>query len=148
LKSKLKFVLPLLLVAAGGVYKFVLSTPEPAPKPKIDGIVYVLPKGFIVNLDEGRYVKLSVALVLPAHGAASEEAGEEEGAAKPPEGFGPLPQEALVRATVTDTIAGTAARRLLARSGREALRARIRKALERKTDVEAHDVLFTDVTVQ
>jgi flagellar basal body-associated protein FliL len=141
-------VLPLLLLAAGGAYKFVLSKPEPGPKPKVEGIVYVLPKEFIVNLAHGRFAKLSVALVLPAHGAAEEEQGEEEGAAKPPDGFGPLPQEALVRAIVTDTLAGAAPDRLLARGGREKLRTRIERALVRRTDVHPEDVVFTDVTVQ
>ena len=35
--SKLKFIIPVLLLVLGGVYKFVLAKPAPAPKPKIAG---------------------------------------------------------------------------------------------------------------
>jgi len=36
MKSKLKFIVPILLVAVGGIYKFVLAKPaHPAPKPKV-----------------------------------------------------------------------------------------------------------------
>ena len=50
MKSKLKFIVPILLVVVGGVYKFVLAKPgAPAPKPKVDGQVYVLPKEFLIN---------------------------------------------------------------------------------------------------
>jgi hypothetical protein len=35
MKSKLKFIVPILLLVAGGAYKFVLAKPgAPAPKPK------------------------------------------------------------------------------------------------------------------
>ena len=65
MKSKLKFIVPILLIVLGGVYKFVLAKPgAPAPKPKVDGQVYVLPKEFLINLDDGRFAKLSVGLVL------------------------------------------------------------------------------------
>src|SRR3954449_9657080 len=102
MKSKLKFVVPvLLLVVLGGVYKFVLAKPgKPAPKPKVDGQVYVLPKEFLINLSGGRFAKLSVGLVLDEAQATVAE-GE---ATKPPEGFGTLPQEAVIRDLVTDTL--------------------------------------------
>ena len=52
MKSKLKFIVPVLLLVLGGVYKFVLAKPgAPAPKPKVDGQVYVLPKEFLINLE-------------------------------------------------------------------------------------------------
>ena len=66
MKGKLKFVLPLVaLLVLGGAYKTVLAKPAPEPKHKVDGQVYVLPKEFLVNLDDERYAKLTVALVLP-----------------------------------------------------------------------------------
>ena len=150
MKSKLKFILPLvLLVALGGAYKTVLAEPPAKkPEPKVDGEIYVLPKEFLVNLDGGRYAKVTVALVFPHHvmAEAGEEGGEE--AAEPPEGFGTLPQEALVRGIVTDTLSGARAQRLLRPEGRDIMRERILKKLEKQTDVEADDVLFTDVAVQ
>jgi hypothetical protein len=80
MKSKLKFIVPILLIAVGGVYKFVLAKPgAPAPKPKVDGQVYVLPKEFLINLNGGRFAKLSVGLVLDHTQAIVAEGGHEAG---------------------------------------------------------------------
>jgi flagellar basal body-associated protein FliL len=148
-KGKLKFILPVVaLLVLGGAYKTVLAKPKEEPVPKVAGEVYVLPKEFLLNLRGDRYAKLSVALVMePGHHAAGA-AGGHGAAVKPPEGFGPLPQEALVRGLVTDTITGVAARDLIEPEGREKLKRKLLKKLKRTTDVHAEDVLFTDVAVQ
>ena len=45
MKSKLKFVLPLVTLAVlGGAYKFALAKPVEKPVAKVDGDIYVLPK--------------------------------------------------------------------------------------------------------
>jgi flagellar FliL protein len=147
--SKLKIIIPvLLLLVLGGVYKFVLAKPAATAKPKIAGTVYVLPKEFLVNLAEGRFAKLGVGLVLDAkdHGLADAAANKE--APKPPDGFGPLPQEAVVRDIVTDTLTDRASQDLVDRAGREQLKKRIIRAITKRTDVHVDDVLFTDVAVQ
>jgi len=146
MKKKLIIALPVLLVGLGGVYKFVLAKPAPAPKPKVDGEVYVLPRDFLINLSDGRFVKLDVALVLK-HGALPV-AGGEAAAAAPPEGFGALPQEAVVRDIVTNSLTGVSGAKLIRRKGREQLKKRILRQILKKTDVKAEDVLFTDVAVQ
>ncbi|MGI9099648.1 MAG: flagellar basal body-associated FliL family protein [Solirubrobacteraceae bacterium] len=151
--SKLKIVVPVvLLLVLGGVYKFVLAKPEALPTPKIAGTVYVLPKEFLVNLAEGRFAKLGVALILDPkdHSLAdAAAAGGAHGAApKPPEGFGPLPQEAVIRDIVTDTLTDRANNDLIDREGREGLKKRIIRAITKRTDVHVEDVLFTDVAVQ
>jgi flagellar FliL protein len=144
-KGKLKFVIPIVvLLVIGGVYKFVLAKPASA-KPKIDGAVYVLPKEFLVNLSDGHFAKLSVALVLPESEVA---ASGGEGGATPPEGYGALPQEAAVRAVITDTITDAGERDLTARKRRSKLRDECLKEIKAHTDVKAEDVLFTDVAVQ
>ena len=144
MKGKLKFVIPIVvLLLIGGVYKFVLAKPA-AAKPKIDGTVYVLPKEFLLNLSDGHFAKLSVALVLPE--SAIPAGGE--GGATPPEGYGALPQEAAVRAVITDTITDAASRDLTARKPRAKLRDECLKKIKAHTDVKAEDVLFTDVAVQ
>jgi flagellar FliL protein len=66
----------------------------------------------------------------------------------PPEGFGPLPQEAVVRDVITDTITDTKSQELVSRKGRNALKAKLLKSLRARTDVKVKDVLFTDVAVQ
>jgi flagellar basal body-associated protein FliL len=145
MKSKLKFIVPILLIVLGGVYKFVLAKPgAPAPKPKVDGQVYVLPKEFLINLSGGRFAKLSVGLVLD-HSQATVAEGEET---KPPEGFGTLPQEAVIRDLVTDSLTDGSADSLVSEKGRERLKSRLLLSIKKKTDVKVEEVLFTDVAVQ
>jgi flagellar basal body-associated protein FliL len=144
--SKLKIILPIVvLVLGGGVYKFVLAKPSAEAKPKVDGAVYVLPRDFLVNLREGQFAKVNVALVVDEH-AAEALAGAEAGT--PPEGFGPMPQEAVIRDIVTDTLTGRSARTLRSAKGRERLKRRIKQLLVKHTDVPVNDVLLTDVAVQ
>jgi flagellar FliL protein len=142
-RSKLKIVLPLtLLLVLGGLYKVVLAKPTEAHH-KVDGQVYVLPKEFLLNLSGNHFVKLNVGLVL----AQGEVPAKAEGA-PPPEGFGPLPQEAVVRDVITDTITDARSEQLVSRKGRNALKAKLLKSLRARTDVKVKDVLFTDVAVQ
>ena len=135
------------LVALGGVYKFVLAKPkEAAAKPKVDGTVYILGKEFLVNLADGRFAKLTIALVLAHDDTSAEAAGE--GAAKPPEGFGAMTQEAVVRDVITDDLTDIKDNDLISRDGRIKVKEEILKDLKKHTDVKVEDVLFTDVTVQ
>jgi flagellar basal body-associated protein FliL len=144
--SKLKILLPVLLVVGGGAYKFVLAKPAaPAPKPKVDGQVYVLPKEFLINLAGGRFAKLSVGLVLDETQAI---ASADKEAPKPPEGFGTLPQEAVIRDIVTDRLTDDDADTLVTEKGREKLKKSLLLSIKKNTDVKVEDVLFTDVAVQ
>jgi flagellar basal body-associated protein FliL len=147
--SKLKIVIPVvLLVVLGGVYKFVIAKPAPAVKPKIAGTVYVLPKEFLINLAEGRFAKLGVGIVLDEHDHSLLDAAADKHASKPPEGFGPLPQEAVIRDIITDTLTDREAGELTDREGRERLKKKIIKVIGKRVDVHVEEVLFTDVAVQ
>jgi flagellar basal body-associated protein FliL len=147
--SKLKIIIPVvLLLVLGGVYKFVIAKPAAEAKPKIDGTVYVLPKEFLVNLAGGSFAKLGVGIVLSLKDESIAKAAKNKEAVKPPEGFGPLPQEAVIRDIVTDTLTDRASRDLVDRTGRERLKKKILRAIKKRTDVEVEDVLFTDVAVQ
>ena len=153
MKKKLILVVPLvlLLVVGGGVYKFMFAAkPEEEHKPKVEGTVYVLGKEFLVNLADGRYAKLSVGLLLDPHdtSAAPAEAGGHGAAPAPPEGFGPMPQEAIVRDLITDSLTGAHDQDLIDPHHREELKKKILKAIKKSTDVHAEEILFTDVTVQ
>ncbi len=150
MKGKLKIVVPLaLLIVGGGMYKMVLAKPAPKPEKKVHGDVYVLGKDFLVNLDDGHFAKLGVAIVV-THGTAVPPPAGGHGAAapKPPEGYGPLPQEAAVRDIVTDTLTDVRQDELTDREGRDRLKERILKRVKQGTDVPIHEVLFTDVSVQ
>ena len=149
MKSKLKIIIPLVLVLAGGGYKFVLAKPHDEKPSKIHGDVYVLGKDFLINLDDGAYAKLGVALVVDTGTAAPAEAGGHGGAApKPPEGYGALPQEAVARAVVTDVLTGAEAVELRKAAARAALKRKIKRELLETSDIRVQDVMFTDVAVQ
>jgi len=148
MKSKLKIIVPVLLIAVGGAYKFVLAKPAATAKPKVEGEVYVMPKDFLVNLADGRFAKLDVGFVFKEGFAAAPAGGGHEAAAKPPEGYGDLSQEAVVRDIVTDTITGRTAEDLTGRKGREQLKSQIRTRILKTTDVKVAEVLFMDVAVQ
>ena len=143
MKGKLKIILPLaLLLVLGGLYKVVLAKPAHGPS-KVHGQVYVLPKEFLLNLQGNHFVKLNVGLVLVDGQVPASSSG-----GTPPDGFGPLPQEAVVRDVITDTITDANSKQLVSRKGRNALKARVLKRLRAETDVKVNDVLFTDVAVQ
>src|SRR3954452_300646 len=97
-----------LLVVLGGAYKFVLAKPaeagKPEPKPKVHGSVYMLEKEFLVNLADGRFAKLQVGLILAHDDTSTAAAGGHGGAPTPPEGYGPMVQEGVVRDVITDTL--------------------------------------------
>jgi flagellar basal body-associated protein FliL len=146
MNKKMIIVVVVALLAGAGAYKTVLAKPpaEAAPKPKVEGAVYVMPKEFLVNLADGRYAKLSVALVMEHLPVA---AGG-HGAPTPPEGYGAEPQEAVVRDLITDTLTDASDKDLIDREGREKIKKQILKAIKKHTDVHVEDILFPDVTVQ
>jgi flagellar protein FliL len=148
--GKLKILLPVLLIAVGGVYKFVLAKPaaKAEPKPKVEGTVYVLPKDFLVNLADGRYGKLNVAMVFDHGFTAAPAGGGHGGGTEAPEGYGVLPQEPLVRAIITDVLTDAESEDLTDRHHREEMQDKIAKRIKKTTDVKVHEVLFTDVAVQ
>lgn len=145
-KNVVILVLVALVAGAGAAYSF--AKPKDEARRKIDGSVYVLPKEFLVNLKDGRYAKLNVALVLdPGQQTASGGSNHNKGP-KPPEGFGPLEQEAVVRDIVTGVVTNQDGDDLISGEGRERIKAQILQQIRRTTDVRAEDVLMTDVAVQ
>ena len=147
MNKKIIIIAVALLAVLGGAYKFAFAKPKTAgAKPKVDGNVYLLQKEFLVNLHDGRFAKLTAALVL-SHDDTSTAAGGHE-AATPPEGYGAMNQEAVVRAIITDDLTDVKASDVIDRQGREKLQEEILKDLKKHTDVKVEDVLFTDVTVQ
>lgn len=141
-KKKLIIILVAVLVVGGLAYKMVLA-PKSESKEKVEGTVYVMPKEFLLNLAGGRYAKMTVALVL-APGQSTAASAENV----PPEGFGTLEQEPLVRQIVTDTITGIPAQDLTSRKQRHELQVHIRKEVDKTTDVKTKSVVFSDLVVQ
>ena len=144
-----KILIPLLVVLVAGLAaKFVLAKPAPEPHHKIDGTVYVLPREFLVNLSDGRYAKVNVALVLDRSQPTAAGGGGEGGGAEPPEGFGTLEQEAAVRDVVTDVLTGQRGDELIDRRGREQVKDELLRGIRARTDVRVNEILLPDVAVQ
>jgi flagellar basal body-associated protein FliL len=147
MNKKIIIIAVALLVVLGGAYKFVFAKPKAAEaKPKVEGHVYILQKEFLVNLHDSRFAKLTAALVLSEDDTSTAAAGGE--GATPPEGYGAMNQEAVVRAVITDDLTDVKASDVIDREGREKLQEEILKDLKKKTDVKVEEVLFPDVTVQ
>ncbi|HXD56698.1 MAG TPA: flagellar basal body-associated FliL family protein [Thermoleophilaceae bacterium] len=145
MKGKKKFIVPLVvLILLGGVYKTVLAKPPAKDKAKIDGTVYVLPKDFLLNMADGKYAKLSVALILNK----SEILPATEGAPSADAAYGSLEQEPAVRDVITNVLTDANSNELVQRAGREKLKEEVLKQIRATTDVKVDKVLFTDVAVQ
>ena len=137
-----------LLAVLGGVYKFVLAKPAKAePKPHVEGAVYMLQKEFLVNLADGRFAKMQIGLVLAHDDTSTVAAGGHE-ASTPPEGYGAMAQEGIVRDLITGVLTDAKDKDLIEEHGREELKKEILKVLKKKTDVKVEEVLFSDLTVQ
>jgi flagellar FliL protein len=149
-KKKILIIPVLALVVLGAAYKTVLAKPkEKAPEPKVHGTVYVLGKEFLVNLKDGRFAKFTSALVLDHDDVSTAPLADGHGAgAKPPEGYGAMHQEGVIRAIITDNVTNAADRDLIEPELREKLQHKILKDILKKSDVKAEEVLFPDVTVQ
>ncbi len=144
-----KILIPLLVVLVAGVAaKFVLAKPAPRLHHKVEGTVYVLPREFLLNLSDGRYAKINVALVLDHTQPTAPAAGGHGAAPTPPEGFGTLEQEAVVRDIVTDVVTGTSGDELVSADGRRHVKEEILREIRSHSDVRVHEVLLPDVAVQ
>jgi flagellar FliL protein len=132
-------ILPIILFAG-----YTMTKPKPVIKMKVKGTIYVMPQTFLLNLTDGRYAKLAVALELaPGQSdGASATASSSEGAA------GTLPEEALVREIVTNAVTNQSGETLISPVGRRAIQHQILEAILEQTDIKTEAVIFPDVTVQ
>lgn len=147
--NKLKVIVPLVILVAVGVYKFALPEPgDKALKPRVAGEVYVLPREFLITMKGGRFAKLSIGLVLEQGFSSAPRTAGKGAPATPPLGFGSLPQEAAVRAIITEELTGSAVKTLATKAKRRRLKRRIANVIRRRTDVSVEDVLITDLVVQ
>jgi len=136
-------IVPILLF---GAYTMTKKKP-PVPKEKIKGTVYVMPKEFLLNLKDGRYVKMSVALDLApgqSDGASADSGGSGNGEAAQ----GTLPEEPFVREIITNLVTNQSGETLITASGRRDLQHKIASAIRSQTDVKIESVLVPDLTVQ
>jgi flagellar protein FliL len=141
-KIMLALALPILLFVG-----YSMAKPKPVVKQKIKGTIYALPQPFLLNLSDGRYVKLTVALEL-APGQSDGAAAGEGGSSSSEDSAGTLPEEPLVREIVTNAVTNQNGEALVSSASRKAIREKIRAAIQKQTDVKVDAVLFPDLTVQ
>src|ERR671931_2250665 len=98
-------ILTAMLVAATAA-AFVVAPSTAEQRKQVSGTPYVLPAGFVVELDSGRVAMLSVAVVFPAESGREWLTGAEQ---------------ARVHKLVSAAVEPVAARRLLTAAGRGAL---------------------------
>jgi flagellar basal body-associated protein FliL len=145
--DKKKLIAVLVVVVAAGAYAaYSVAMPKKVTHDRLAGTLYVLPKSFTLNLLDGRYATVSVALELApgqSAGGATAAAG-----ATLPDGFGGLPEEAAVRDIITNVITNQPGSALINSGGRERIKHQILTAINSGTDVKVLQVLFPDVAVQ
>src|SRR5271155_2432576 len=141
-KLMLAVALPILILGLG--YK--MTRPAPVNKDKIKGTIYVLPAPFLLNLQDGRFAKLTVGLELAP--GQSDGASATATAASGENAAGTLPEEPLVREIVTDAITNQNGETLVSEQGRRALKHQILQTIDQQTDVKGQAVLLPDLTVQ
>jgi flagellar basal body-associated protein FliL len=145
-KGKLKLILPVILLLAiggGAAYWFVLAPPakaKKAVKPKVNGSLFALSPEFVVNLTDGHYGKVTVALLLAADPTAKD--------LNPNATTPTLVEDPVIRATITNDLTGIPSTTLIQRRPRQRLLAQILHDLHHASDEQIRAVMFTDVVVQ
>jgi len=145
MKKKILIAIPVLLIVVGGAYKFMMPAAKAAPQ-KLAGQIYVLPKQFTLNLRDGHFATMTVALELApgqSDGASASAAGGDSTT-----GIGTLPEEAAIRAIVTNIVTNQGESALISASGRAWLEHQILASIGSQTDVKVTKVMLPDVAVQ
>jgi flagellar basal body-associated protein FliL len=135
-KKKLLIAVPLLLVLVGGYAAKTIYLKKKVVPQKIAGTLVTLAPEFLINLSSGHYGKLTVALQMTKAPAAK------------PGAPVVLPEDAAIRANVTDALTGLQTDDLINRARRHALQAQILRSIRAHTDEPVTNVLFTDIAVQ
>jgi flagellar FliL protein len=144
MKKKILILFPVLLLG-GGYVAYGKFMKKPPPVPRIAGTIYVLPKQFTLNMADGRYATLTVALVLDPKEVLPASA---DGGSTPPDGYGSLPEEAAIRDIVTNIVTNQPGSMLTNERGRTKIKDQILAQIRASTDVKVDEVLFPDVAVQ
>ena len=144
LKNK-KVILALVPILLFGGY--TMTKAKPVNKDKIKGTIYLMPKEFLVNLRDGHYAKISVALEL-APGQSDGASADAAAASSGESAVGTLPEEPLVRELVTNALSEQSGSTMESVSGRRTVKREIVATVRGQTDVKVEGVYFPDVTVQ
>ncbi len=141
-KMMLALALPIVLFAG-----YTMTKHKPVPKEKVKGTIYEMPKEFLLNLRDGRYAKVAIALDLaPGQSDGVTADGASSGSGE--NAVGTLPEEPIVREIVTGVISGQEGSTVESDSGRRGIQKEIASDIRKQTDVKVEAVLIPDFTVQ
>jgi flagellar basal body-associated protein FliL len=129
MRRKLSILVAILTAATVAAFTTAPSTAE--QRPHVAGSLYVMPGGFVVELDSGQTAMLSVAVVLTDESERAWLTGVEQD---------------RVRSAITDAVAATPGKRLVSDGGRRALAQRLRDAIS-ATGLPVEEVLIPDLAV-
>src|SRR5271155_4173462 len=129
-KLMLAVALPILILGVG--YK--MTRPAPVNKDKIKGTLYVMPAPFLLNLQQGRFAKLTVGLELAP--GQSDGASATAAASSGENAVGTLPEEPIVREIVTNVVTNQNGETLVTNQGRNAVKHQILEQIDKQTDVK------------
>lgn len=147
MKKKLIIAVPVLLIVAFMGYKMFGPKP-PEPKHKIEGHLVKMDPEFMINLQGGKFAKMTVALELKEDDPLAvelEAAGGGHGG-----GGGevlPHPQNEALRAIITDEFTGQKPEVLLDSAARSEHLEEVKKRIKAQTDAKVKEVMLTDITV-
>lgn len=141
-KVMLAIALPLVLFLG-----YTMTKHKPVPKEKVKGTIYLMPKEFLLNLHDGRYAKVAIALDL-APGQSDGASAEASSSGSGENAVGTLPEEPMVREIVTSIISGQEGSTLESDGGRRGIQKEIAADIRKQTDVKVESVLIPDFTVQ
>ena len=144
MNKKILIPIVVVVVAVLGFAGYTFAMPKKAPKVKVNGTIYILPKQFTLNMKGGQYATLTVALLL----APTQSVGVTSATNPPPTGFGSLTEEAVIRAIITNDVTDQPSSALVTQAGRQTLEKKILADIKSQTDTQVDDVYFTDVAVQ
>lgn len=134
-------IVPIVLFAG-----YTMTKAKPVVAQKIKGTIYVMPQPFLLNLSDGRYAKLSVALQLAPGQSDGAAAGASSSGSETTAGT--LPEEPVVREIVTNAVTGQSGEVLIGAQGRATIKHQILRTIQKQTDVKVEAVLFPEFTVQ
>lgn len=142
-KIMLAVALPLVILAVG----YNMTKPKPVNKDKIKGVIYSMPQPFLLNLSDGRYAKLTVALELaPGQSDGGSTGGSSSSSSE--SAAGTLPEEPLIREIVTNSVTNQSGETLISAQGRKTIQRQILAQIAKQTDDKVESVLIPEVTVQ
>jgi hypothetical protein len=130
MRRKISILTAMFLAATTAAFVVAPSTAE--QRTQVSGTTYVLPTGFVVELDSGRVALLSLALVFTAESERAWLTGVEQ---------------TQVHKLVSAVVRRVPARRLVSAEGRRTLQARLCSEL-RATGLPVESALLTDLAVK